>query len=454
MINYKKYHPVRTLTFKGKLLVGTVRFLYRIRKLLGFPQWDSALPNHHEDPLHTNTAENLYLGYKYYYKALVKPETNSGLENYFANQSLAIDLPENFIADHTISLSVGGDLIPYENITKEKCTNLWDEAGDFFFNNDLVFANLESPADLSKPYSAAPEVMLNDMFFNIDQETFTIFSGNGKYKGYDVLSTANNHTMDMGVDGIFSTQDFLTSRDIRYTGTASSKETRDNFPIIEKKGIKVAFLSYTYSLNKETLPQEQEWLCNHLNLNEENADISLIVHHADLARQRGADIIVAALHMGCAYQAYPSRHIVDNMHRICDKTGIDILIGGHPHNAQPMEIYTTSGPSPKQHLIVYSLGDFIAYDIYKWCHLPLILRLEITKGNVDGKVVTILSRIQAKPFYMYMDRNGMLQLKDFMKLSGNATVRIPEEAIATEIKELTDFFEQFIVTKTQAHILI
>ena len=456
MINYEGYNPVRTLSVKGKILVTIVRFLYFIRKLIGLPQWNTALPEHHEDPLKTKFVEKLYLGYKYYYKALVKAEAGSGLESYFGNQTLEIKLPGGFIPQQTISLSAGGDLIPYDCITKEKCSHLWNEAGDFFFNNDIVFVNLETVADLSKPLSAAPEVMLHDMFFYINEETFSIFSGNGKYRGYDVLSTANNHTMDMGEAGILATQHFLRSKSIAYTGTALSAQTRDDFPIIERKGIKVAFLAYTYSLNKETLPKGKEWLCNHLNLNEADADISLIIHHSNLARQRGADFIVASLHMGCAYQAYPSKHIVNNMHRICNQTGIDIIVGGHPHNAQPMEIYTshaTADKLPKQHFIVYSLGDFIAYDIYKWCHLPLLLRLHISRGAVEGKTVILLTKIEAKPFYMYMDKNGTLQLKDFAKLSKEAEKHIPEKKIVKEVRELSDFFESFVITPKQAHIV-
>lgn len=456
MVNYKSFNPVRTLSLKGRLLVGTIRFLYFIRKALGFPQWQTPIPSHHEDPRKSNWVEQLYLGYKYYYKGLVKAEAGTGLEAYFANQSLFINVPDTFIPGETISLSAGGDLIPYDCIKKEKCIHLWNEAGDYFFNNDLVFANLETVADMSKPYSAAPEVMLHDMYFNINEESFSIFSGNGQYKGYDVLSTANNHSMDFGISGILATQHFLQSKNIAYTGTSLSGETRDLFPILDRKGIKIAFLGYTYSLNKESLPQDQPWLCNHLNLNEDNPDLSLIIHQANIARQRGADFIVASLHMGCAYQAYPSRHIVDTMHRICDQSGIDLLIGSHPHNAQPMEVYTskaTENKPGKQHFIVYSLGDFIAYDIYKWCHLPLILKLQITKGKIGSATATLLTNIEVKPFYMYQDQQGNLLLKDFLPITNDPEKLISGSAAIKEVNELSDFFNRFLFTQKQAHVL-
>ena len=238
-------------------------------------------------------------------------------------------------------MSAGGDLIPYKCIQPRHSRHLWEEAGPFFFQNDIVFANLETVADVSQAYSAAPEIMLHDMYFNIQAESFSVFSGNHQYKGYDVLSTANNHTMDMGENGILATQEFLRSRNIAYCGTSRSAEERDDFPIVERNGIKTAFLAYTFSLNKESLPAGKEWLCNHILLNEPNPDISLIVYQAKLARARGADMVVASLHMGCAYQAYPSMHTVKNIHRICREADIDIVLGGHPHNLQPMEIYTS-----------------------------------------------------------------------------------------------------------------
>ena len=73
-VDYDKYNPVITITLKGKILVGIVRFYYRILQWLGKDQWASVWPGHHEDPLKMTFTEKRYLGYKYYFKALIKPE--------------------------------------------------------------------------------------------------------------------------------------------------------------------------------------------------------------------------------------------------------------------------------------------------------------------------------------------------------------------------------------------
>lgn len=388
---------------------------------------------------------------------MVNAEKGSNLDKYFAQQTLQPDIPGNFIPAQTITLSAGGDLMPYEWVNKNSCANLWDDVGDFFFNSDIVFANLETPADFSKPYSATPEVMLNDMYFNADEELMEIFLGNKKFKGYDVLSVANNHSLDTGVDGLINTMNYLSSQNIAYTGAAKSEKERDDFPIIERNGIKTAFIAATFSLNSLELPADKPWLCNHICLNEPEPDISLIIRQAKLARTRGADIIVAALHMGCAYQAYPGKTVVHNIHRICDEAGIEIIIAGHPHHAQPMEFYQ-SCKSGKQHFIAYSLGDFIAYDIFKWCHLPLMLKLHLAKGTINGKPVTILQKLEVKAAYMFAEtrerRIVKLQLVDYLTLRTDPIKYISGKKELEKFEELQSFFENFVLLPHQQHVLV
>lgn len=456
-VNYDKYNPVRTITLRGKLLIAFVKLNYFFRKLSLKKQWKSVWPEHHEDPLKMTIKEKIYLGYKYYYRAMVKPEKGTNIDQYFAYQPLQIKTPGNFVAEKTITLAAGGDLMPYDWVSKQNCGELWDDVGDFFFGSDIVFANLETPADFTKPYSATPEVMLNDMYFNASEELMEIFSGNGKYKGYDVVSVANNHSLDAGVDGLINTMTYLQSKNIAYTGAARTPNELDLFPVIEREGIKIAFIAATFSLNKLQVPEDKPWLCNHIFLNEPNPDISLIVRQSELAKEKGADIVVAALHMGCAYQSYPGKTVVENIHHICDEAGIDIVIAGHPHHPQPMETYH-SDKSGKDHFIAYSLGDFIAYDIFKWCHLPMMLKLHISKGMVNGQPHTCLSRLEVKPAYMHAEtkrrRIVKLELIDYLKIRTDPNKYLHSEKELKKFRELQSFFETFVLLPHQQHVLV
>ncbi len=457
MLDPKHYNPVRPISLKGKFLVGLVRLLFKMRKVLGGQDWEQPLEGHHEDPRKMTRKQQLYFGYKYYYRAILKGDKGAGLEEYFQSQGAKFQSKAISKSTQKITLSSGGDLMPYFCITSTQCQKIWQDSGDFFFNADLVVGNLETPLHPKKPASYVPEVMLSNMYFNANEDMFGVFSGFGKYKGFDVLSTANNHSLDQGEAGVLETLQFLDAQNITHVGTARSLDERDQFPILEKNGIKVAFLSYTFSLNALVCPPGKSYLANHMNLNEANPDISLIVAQAKQARERGAEFLIAFLHMGCAYQPYPSKVIVDNMHQICKETGIDLVLGGHPHNAQPIEFLDLKDPFTglaKQSTIVYSQGDFIAYDIHKWCKLPLLLKFELSK--IEDKVV--LTDLQAKLFYNYAEiTNGnvqALQLLDYQKLIANPQLLEGDINAQKEFEELKSFAETYILKGNLKRFLV
>ncbi len=446
MLNRETYNPVRTISRKGNFLVGLLRLLFGLRHLLGGTDWRSVWPQHHEDPLYMKKRNLLYFAHKYYYKIIESTDEPYNAVAHFRNQKNYLPFPEIDNPLHSITLSAAGDLMPYYCIDKQTCSNLWDECGDFFFQADIVTANLETPLYEQKPVCHVPEVMLSNMYFNANAEMFDIFSGNGKFKGYDVLSVANNHSLDQGEDGLLSTLQFLKNRQIAYCGASPSADKVNDFPIIEKNGIKVAFLAATFSLNAETLPEGSDFLVNHLQLNQSLPDISLIVSQAKLAREYGADLIVAHLHMGCAYQPFPSQHTVENMHTICQQTGIDIVLGGHPHNAQPLEFFPVLDPfsgKPKNSFIIYSMGDFIAYDIFKWCHLPVMLKFKIDKNEHS----TAITGIELKMAYMHSHiKNSKvvsLKLRDYVALCNRET-ELDDES-KKEFAELKQFANQYLL---------
>lgn len=402
---------------KGKILVASLRFLYSIVGKFN-RQWCSPLPNFEENPAYFGLKDVLYLGYKYYQ---TPPYCFAEyLVEYFRKQNFDFSLPKGFEINTRLSISAGGDLMPYEWIQKPYTQHLWDEVGTYFFTSDIVFANLETPIDVSRRPSLVPEVMLNDMLFNANEEIFEIFSGNGKFKGYDVLSTANNHSYDMGKEGIRATIDFLEKHQVAFTGTARSEKERANFPILERKGIRIAFIAYTYSLNKFVLPKEDFFWVNTARLNTPNPDLEQIKQDALHAYQRGADMVVLSLHTGNAYQPYPSEHTVEVYHRIFRECGVDIILGSHPHNPQPMERYVFTCPisqKTKQGFAIYSLADFVAYDIFVWDRLVPLLKIHIVKGSLeDGSSHTQISHVEVLPVYNWGSKNKPTKEMRFLDL--------------------------------------
>jgi poly-gamma-glutamate synthesis protein (capsule biosynthesis protein) len=191
---------------------------------------------------------------------------------------------------------------------------------------------------------------------------------------------------------------------------------------------------------------------NHIRLNTPRPDISLIVEQASVARKRGVDIIIASLHMGNAYQAYPSNHIRATIHRICRDTGVDVVIGTHPHNPQPIEWYDHGGPSQKRSLIFYSLGDFVAYDIYSWAHLSLLAKLSIEKTGDQTKVVGF----EILPAYVVGESNkNSVDKLTFKHMEWAYTNRHRYSArIARDIASTYDLYNQLLFTPQQRKEII
>lgn len=391
----REFPAVSTFSWQGTLLVGLIRFLgFLIRP---FYSKNRPLPDFEENPDHYKAGDLIYFAYKYYLNPHEKAETDA-LEKHF--HSMDFSFPEAPEGSPSLTLSSGGDLMPYHWMNPANAPHLWEEIGPWYFDADIVFANLETPLDITQPLSAVPEVMLDHMHFNGDTHLFSLFNGSGNYKGFDILCTANNHSFDMGIHGVHQTLDFLDDLEILHTGTARTLKEQQNVPLLERNGIRVAFVAATYSLNHLTLPDDHDYLVNHGRFNQPDADLSLLKELVQRARE-SADFVVLSLHNGNAYQAYPSAHTVANVHRVFETCGPDLILGSHPHNPQPLEYFPFTCPYtgiPKKGLAVYSQGDFVAYDIFTWCHLHM--GLKFTLSRLADRSVSI-TKMEVMPQYLW-----------------------------------------------------
>lgn len=231
--------------------------------------------------------------------------------------------------------------------------------------SDLAIGNLEV-THAGKPYSGYPQFSAPDDL-----------SSALKRAGFDVLLTANNHSCDGGAKGVVRTLDVLDSLKILHTGTFRNKAERDaNYPlIVEKKGIRVAILNYTYGTNG--LFVKAPLIINYI----DSASIK-----ADVAKaKKNADYVVCTIHWGNEYQSKPSTY-QKHWEKYIYEQGVDMIIGSHPHVIQPIERKTIAG---KEKLTAYSLGNFVSNqrDRYKNGGLMLFTTLEKKDSNVQLKDV-------------------------------------------------------------------
>lgn len=170
-----------------------------------------------------------------------------------------------------------------------------------------------------------------------------------KNAGFDIVSTANNHSLDQGKNGIISTLDKIEEVGLKYIG---SSKTQDKTGLIEERnGIELGFLSYTYGLNGLDYLLTREELSYMINLIDEDKikeDIEDIKDKVDL--------VVVFIHWGNEYQNEASEFQVSLGHKMVE-WGANIIFGSHPHVVQKSEIVEYGG---KDNFIIYSMGNFLS----------------------------------------------------------------------------------------------
>lgn len=360
--------------------------------------------------------------YKYYIRQIEYGEKGKHIEEFFAKQNMDFSLPKDFETHGTFTMTAGGDLLTGDQLTVETTKHLWDDIRPFYFENtDIVYANLETPIAASQPVRNAPRSVNETPKLNGTEGMLNRYLCNGN--GINFFSTANNHCLNQGEEGLIETLELLDKKGIPQVGTARTKEEQADIPVIEKNGVRVAYIAYTFTLNGDKAPAGKEYMVNHIRLNNPGEDLSLIKRHVSIAHERKANVIVAFLHWSLEFEAYPIENIIKMGHRVLEECGVDIIIGNHAHVIQPLERYEFTDPisiEKKNGLIAYSLGNLVADFNTANSLLSILLRIQITKGIQNGKEKTVISGLEVRPFYTLKEyRNGVIKnirLLDFLNL--------------------------------------
>lgn len=210
--------------------------------------------------------------------------------------------------------------------------------------------------------------------------------------GVDVISLAGNHALDYGYSGLCRTIDILDEADISHLGTYKTAEDQEKILIKNVKGVKIAFINYTYGTNGIPVPSDKKYCLNLI-------DKNLISKQIEKAKEQNVDMIVACMHWGTEYKTVANneqKELADYLF----KNGVDIIIGNHPHVLEPMEkkTITLDDGTTKDVFVVYALGNFTADQRDEITRDSAILNLNITK-NLDGKIS--INKVDYVPIYMY-----------------------------------------------------
>ncbi len=284
----------------------------------------------------------------------------------------------------------------------------------------------------------------------------TTFAGGPKYSGYpafnspdgmaqglkdlgfDLCLTANNHSLDKGWSGLSRTLDVLDETGLAHVGTSRSQEERDaNLVVADVGGISVAFLGYTYGTNGIPVPKDHPYCINVFNTDYlsglRELDRDRLAADLEQAKAADADLIAVMIHWGVEYQTKQNAY-QEEVADFLFANGADIILGGHSHVPQPMELRTLE--DGRQGFVCYSLGNFISSQNDEYTDTTAVLTLELTRDNETGEAqvtgysyapMYMLDReARAKPRFQLLDVYAALASGE----AGESLTRRLEKAVA------------------------
>ena len=282
-----------------------------------------------------------------------------------ADSSLAMEP-----AEVKLSLLIAGDLMQHMPQIKAA------QQSDGSYNYDECFAGIKDEVESADvaianfettlagaPYSGFPKFSAPDDFLS-----------GVVGAGFDIMLTANNHCVDTHRKGLERTLAMMDSMGVYHLGTYRNISEREkNYPfLLEKDGLRIVLLNFTYGTNG--LPVPEPCYVNLMDTTEIAADL-------EKAKGMNPDVIIALPHWGIEYQTLPSKAQKD-MAKWLLEHGVDHIIGGHPHVAQPIELLNN-----KQNLIAWSMGNVVSNQSKPNTYGGYMVRLEFTKNDT----LTVLS---------------------------------------------------------------
>ena len=221
-----------------------------------------------------------------------------------------------------------------DDTTKYDYTPSFRYVASRFRDADLSIVNLETTLSESGPYYGYPCFKSPAEVANAMQDM-----------GIDVAALANNHCCDRGAYGIKSTAEILDNRGISRVGVYrdSVEYKANNVLYLKRSGMSFAIVNYTYGTNGINIPKGM--VVNHLDSVAIRRDLASI-------NRDSVDCVIAVVHWGNEYERQPNREqkkMADFMRR----SGVDIILGSHPHVVQPFEV-------DDRGVTLYSLGNFVS----------------------------------------------------------------------------------------------
>lgn len=340
-----------------------------------------------------------------------KDNESGALEDSLSDTSAEADSSSVPSADVTlerrISFLAAGDNIIHECVYLDAATVAATTAGasDYYFNSmyseveeaissaDIAFINAEGPLDTDYAPNGYPN-------FNAPKEAGEALVD----VGFDIVNLANNHMLDLYKGkGLQGTIDYWKDKSVTTVGAYESFEDYDNIRIVEKDGIKIAVLSYTYGTNGISLGSDTP------NLYIPYIDDSEITRQIDQAKQI-SDFVIVSMHWGDENSFVPNSE-QKRLAKLIADCEADVILGHHSHTLQPVEWVT--GESGNKTLVAYSLGNFLHTQLNSKNLVGGVLMFDILQK--DGERPTLENPVLIPTVCHYTANTAVLDSLDYYK---------------------------------------
>lgn len=201
--------------------------------------------------------------------------------------------------------------------------------------------------------------------------------------GFNIVSLANNHTLDRGEKAIINSRNYWNAKDVMVNGSANSMDERNNIQIKEKNNIKYAMIAYTTTTNG-IIRRKDEFVNIYSN---EQAKIDI-----ESVRSK-VDVLMVSMHWGEEYTKNETRGQRDIANYL-SSLGVDVIIGTHPHVIEPIEYIGNT-------LVIYSLGNFISAQVGMDRLTGMMVSMQIEKTTFEGASTLSFSDPSVELIYTY-----------------------------------------------------
>jgi hypothetical protein len=291
--------------------------------------------------------------------------------------------------------------------------SLWAPIADLIAKPDVMYANFEGPSASGVDARGRAVRDPGLVFDNVVYSSYPQFNYHNDLvvdmiaSGFDVVSTANNHTMDRRELGADKTIEAMRAAGMPYTGSRRRDEPTAPWHVTtDENGFRLAWLACTYGTNGLPDPKQQVLGCW-----EDETEIKALIG----TLRPSVDAVIVTPHWGDEYVANPNRKQRDLAKRFVD-AGALLVIGSHPHVLQPWETITAA--DGRQGFVIYSLGNFVSGQTHLARRSSMLLYVGLTR-SAQGVVVNGVSYV---PLAM-TTRSGVRGIEAIDRSGGNADSR-------------------------------